>query len=70
VEALEQGRTRLGLRLKLTVAQAGALVSDATGDTLDAVLCLLQTAWSHQRAESGWGFPTHVDPLEGWIVSA
>ena len=32
LEALEQGRTRLGLRLKLTPAQAGELVADASGD--------------------------------------
>ena len=42
VEALEQGRTPLGLRLKLTPVQAGELVADASGDRLDAVLCLMQ----------------------------
>ena len=70
VDALEQGRTRLGLRLKLTVAQAGVLVADASGDALDAALCLLQTAWSYQRADAGWGFPSEVDALEGWIATA
>lgn len=70
LEAMEQGRTRLGLRLKLTVAQAGALVDDPTGDALDAVLCLLQAAWGFQRADFGWGIPPQVDALEGWIVSA
>ncbi len=42
VDALEQGRTRLQLRLKLTHAQREALVDDAGGDRLDAVLCLMQ----------------------------
>lgn len=68
VEALEQGRTRLGLRLKLSHAQRDALVADASGDALDAVLALLQTAWAADRPRYGW--PEGVDPLEGWIVSA
>ena len=68
VEALEQGRTRLALRLKLTPAQAGALVADTTGDRLDAVLCLAQAAWA--RTQPRWGQPAVVDPLEGWITSA
>ena len=68
VEALEQGRTRLALRLKLTPAQAGALVADISGDRLDAVLCLAQAAWA--RTQPRWGQPAVVDPLEGWITSA
>lgn len=68
VEALEQGRTRLGLRLKLTPAQAGELVADVGGDRLDAVLCLLQAAWAHGRLR--WGQPAQVDPVEGWITTA
>ena len=68
VEALEQGRTRLKLRLKLTPAQAGALVADTTGDRLDAVLCMAQAAWASTQPR--WGQPAHVDPLEGWITSA
>lgn len=68
VEALEQGRTRLALRLKLTHAQRDALIDDASGDRLDAVLCLMQAAWASGRP--GFGLPVGVDPLEGWIVSA
>jgi hypothetical protein len=68
VEALEQGRTRLGLRLKLSHAQRDELVADASGDSLDAVLALLQAAWAADRPRHGW--PQDVDPLEGWIVSA
>jgi len=68
LEALEQGRSRLGLRLKLTHAQREALVDDASGDRLDAVLCLLQAGWAQQQP--GWGLPQGIDPLEGWIVSA
>jgi hypothetical protein len=68
VDALEQGRTRLALRLHLTHAQRDALVADAAGDRLDAVLCLMQAAWAAGRP--GYGLPAAVDPLEGWIVSA
>ena len=72
VEALEQGRTRLGLRLKLSHAQRDALVDDASGDRLDAVLCVLQAAWAltqHLAGRPRYGLPD-CDPLEGWIVSA
>ncbi len=68
LEALEQGRTRLGLRLRLTHAQRDALAADASGDELDAVLCLVQAAWAARTP--GFGLPPDLDPLEGWIVSA
>lgn len=68
VDALEQGRTRLGVRLVLRHAQREALVDDASGDTLDAVLCLLQVAWAVGQPD--WGLPPGVDPLEGWVVTA
>jgi len=68
VDALEQGRTRLGLRLKLTHAQRDSLVDDVSGDRLDAVLCLVQAAWA--AAQPGYGLPAEVDPVEGWIVTA
>ena len=68
VDALEQGRTRLGLRLKLTVAQHDTLVADPRGDRLDAVLCLLQVAWASRQPRHGW--PAEVDAVEGWILGA
>ena len=68
VDALCEGRTRLALSLALAAGQRAALVDDASGDTLDAVLCLLQVAWAARQP--GWGLPDAVDPLEGWIVSA
>lgn len=67
VDALEQGRTRLGLRLKLTHAQREALVDDASGDRLDAALCLMQAGWASLR-EFG-GTPEGVDGVEGWIAT-
>ncbi|WP_235507210.1 DUF429 domain-containing protein [Acidovorax sp. Leaf78] len=73
VNALEIGQTRLGLRLKLSHAQRDALVDDASGDSLDAVLCLVQAAWAQQRHAEGdalYGLPAGLDALEGWIVTA
>lgn len=73
ITALEMGQTRLGLRLKLTHAQRDTLVDDASGDGLDAVLCLMQAAWAQVRHAQGaalYGLPETVDPLEGWIVTA
>jgi len=72
LQALEIGQTRLGLRLKLTHAQHDTLVDDASGDSLDAVLCMVQAAWAQAQFEAGdahYGLPV-CDPLEGWIVSA
>jgi hypothetical protein len=66
LHALELGRTRLGLRVALTAAQRDALVADAQGDRIDALLCLVQAAWS--STQPGYGCPAKVDPIEGWIV--
>jgi hypothetical protein len=71
--ALELGQTRLALRLKLSHAQRDTLVADASGDSLDAVLCMLQAGWAELRHAEGdalYGLPPGLDPLEGWIVTA
>jgi hypothetical protein len=68
VDALVDGRTRLGMRLHLEASQREALVDDASGDRLDAVLCLVQAAWAHAAPRQGR--PLRVDAVEGWIVSA
>ncbi len=68
VEALEQGRTRLELRLKISNAQRESLVDDPSGDHLDAVLCLVQAAWASGRP--GCGLPVGFDAVEGWIATA
>ena len=73
ITALEMGQTRLGLRLKLSHAQRDTLADDASGDCLDAVLCLLQAAWAQARHAEGdpqYGLPEGIDPIEGWIVTA
>jgi hypothetical protein len=75
IEALEVGQAPLlqaaSMRLKLSHAQRDALANDASGDRLDAVLCLLQAAWAQVQHASGhprYGLP-EFDPLEGWIVT-
>ena len=68
--ALEQGSARLGLALALTVEQRELLVEDASGDRLDAVLCLVQAAWGARQGAPLYGLPEALDPLEGWIVTA
>ncbi len=66
--ALEQGRGRLHLSLLPPDGLRETLRADASGDSIDAVLCLMQTAWA--VAQPHYGLPTTVDPLEGWIISA
>jgi hypothetical protein len=68
VDALREGRTRLDLSLVLSGEQHDMLLDDASGDALDAGLCLMQAAWASLRADHG--LPAALDPLEGWIVSA
>ena len=73
IHALEMGQTRLQWRLKLTHAQRDMLTDDAKGDSLDAVLCLMQAAWAQARHDAGapnYGLPAGIDPLEGWIITA
>ncbi len=70
ITALESGRTRLGVTLKLTHAQRDALAADASGDSLDAVLCLLQAAWACRQGTPWYGLPQDMDGLEGWIITA
>jgi hypothetical protein len=73
INALELGQTRWGTRLKLSHAQRDALAQDASGDALDAVLCLVQAAWAqaaHTQGDSLYGLPAEMDTLEGWILGA
>ena len=78
VDAIETGRGPHGalrgeLRLKLTHAQRDQLIADPSGDTLDAVLCLMQAGaaeMQHRAGHRAYGLPAKIDPLEGWITGA
>ena len=62
----------LGLRLVASHALMNRLAEDASGDALDATLCLIQAAWAagqHAAGHPRYGLP-ECDPLEGWIVTA
>ncbi|MBN8510198.1 MAG: DUF429 domain-containing protein [Burkholderiales bacterium] len=52
--------------LRMAAVQRDAVVADAGGDLLDAVLCLVLAA--RVVARPGHGLPADVDPIEGWIV--
>ena len=60
----------LGIRLVLEHAQAKALVSDGSGDLLDATICALQAAWGWMRRDANYGLPADAPAGEGWIVTA
>jgi hypothetical protein len=69
LQALVSGQ--VGVTLYLRPAQHDALVADASGDKLDAVLCMVQAATAQQRHAAGdklYGLPPEMDALEGWIV--
>jgi hypothetical protein len=64
--ALEAGAPALGVRLRLPAALREEAIDDASGDRLDALLCLMQAAWAAPLPAHG--MPDDVDPVEGWIV--
>ncbi len=68
VRALELDGARLGLRVRLGAGLRASLLADASGDRLDAVLCLTQAAIASRTP--GYGLPADLDRVEGWIVGA
>lgn len=57
-----------GFVLSASTSLLNSLVSDATGDRLDAVLCAMQAAWAWDRRNENYGLPADTDVLEGWIA--
>ena len=73
LDALQQGQHHLGLRLLADTAQLQTMAGDASGDHLDAAICMLQAGWAlaqHAAGHALYGLPPGIDPLEGWIVTA
>jgi len=68
LQALGEARP-LGIAVRLRPALAERCIGEASGDSLDAVLCALQAAWCAQRADDGFGLPAAIDPVEGWIAT-
>lgn len=69
VEAIERGDA-LGIRVSMPADLREACLADPQADLLDAVLCALQAAWAAARADTGYGLPPDLDPVEGWIVGS
>ena len=64
-------KTEFGFSVKLEDSVRSQIQSDSKGDSLDAVLCSLQAAWSWQQGKPNYGIPTAYKNLtqsEGWIV--
>lgn len=70
VDAICADRSAAGLALEATQTQQAALIDDASGDSLDAVLALLQAAACALAGAPHYGLPPDFDPLEGWIAGA
>jgi hypothetical protein len=68
VQGLQAGASPLAVRIEMTPGQAQVLQDDASGDLLDAVLCMTQAAWA--KGQPRQGRPAQVDAVEGWIASA
>jgi hypothetical protein len=64
VAALEAGAGS-GIVLALEAELRASLIAEASGDRLDAVLCLVQAARASRLPNDG--MPSDVDPVEGWI---
>jgi len=52
----------------LTISAPEALADDPGGDHLNALLCAIQAAWAYSHRDNGYGAPSPVDAMEGWIA--
>jgi hypothetical protein len=55
-----------GVTVDLSAKQKETFINGAKGDTLDAFLAAIQTAWAYRQ--KNFGFPGDVDKLEGWMA--
>jgi len=68
--ARRAAREKIVGRLPIKTRIRKQLIDDASGDSLDAVICAVQAAWGWQRRRRNFGLPLRIHPCEGWIVSA
>ena len=68
--ARRDAREKLFKQLPVTTGIRKQLIDDASGDSLDAVICAVQAAWGWQRRRRNFGLPDRIESCEGWIVSA
>ncbi|MBF4481840.1 hypothetical protein [Dehalococcoides mccartyi] len=57
-----------GYRVGITESIVSDCLDDPKGDKLDALLCVMQAAWSLSKRRAKFGVPDDCDLLEGWIV--
>lgn len=67
LKALERREAGLSVALAASRAVRTRLLDDGSGDWIDAAICALQAA--HAAGLEGYGFPSDLDCLEGWIAS-
>lgn len=65
--ALEEGML-FGIKVQVRPYLRAKLLDDVKADHLDAVLCCLVAGWASKRADSNFGLPKLIDPVEGWIA--
>ena len=73
LQAPDPQAARIALEAYPGMLAREVLAQDASGDALDAVLCLVQAAWGQRAQAQGaarYGLPADTDPLEGWILGA
>lgn len=68
--ARKAAREKIARALPIKTAIRKQLIDDASGDSLDAVICAVQAAWGWQRRRRNFGLPVGAHACEGWIVSA
>ena len=70
VAALASGSHPMALAVDFATGLREPCLDDASGDTLDAVLCAVQAGWGWRRRDRNYGLPSDLDRLEGWIVGS
>ena len=69
LEQLTMGAARFyDVEIHLSEADQACCLADHKGDTLDAVLAMIQAAWAYQQRDHNYGIPTTIPRAEGWIV--
>jgi hypothetical protein len=64
---LRAGAGATGIAVAVPTGLSRAIVADAAGDLLDALLCAVVAAWAARRGPPHYGLPA-FDPVEGWIA--
>lgn len=69
LDQLQHGATRFyEVEIHLSTTQQAQCLADHKGDTLDAVLAMIQAAWAYQQRDQHYSIPSEIPRVEGWIV--